>query len=213
MPPRPLSRRYSFLDRTLMRFTRRPPGAGHEPPYPAAGVAESPLTPEERRQAAALMRVNHAGEVSAQALYHGQALVARELRIRRQLLETAGEEHAHLQWCARRLRELGARPSLLTPAWYGGSFLIGAVAGLAGDAASLGFVEETERQVVAHLDAHLQRLPAQDARSGAVLNAMRSDEQRHGARAAQAGASDLPMPVRALMGRVAGVMKFIAYRV
>ncbi|HEX7380873.1 MAG TPA: 2-polyprenyl-3-methyl-6-methoxy-1,4-benzoquinone monooxygenase [Nevskiaceae bacterium] len=196
-----------------MRLSAFLPSSGDEPPYPAADVSETPLTADEKRQAAALMRVNHAGEVSAQALYHGQALVARDRRIRRQLLETAGEERAHLQWCARRLRELGARPSRLSPAWYGGSFVIGAVAGLAGDAVSLGFVEETERQVVAHLDAHLQRLPAHDARSSAVLNAMRRDEQRHGARAAQAGASALPAPVRAVMGRVADVMKFVAYRV
>lgn len=206
------TRHYSPLDRLLMglqRLAEPPEGAA----YPAAGVADASLAMPERRHAAGLMRVNHAGEVSAQALYHGQALVARKARVREQLLRAAGEERAHLQWCATRLTELGERPSLLSPVWYAGSFAIGALAGLAGDGASLGFVEETERQVVEHLEQHLASLPQQDARSRAIISAMQQDEARHGDEAQAAGARPLPLPARELMRRVAAVMKFGAYRI
>lgn len=211
MPQR--SRHYTLADRLLMRLPRPLPEAAGHVPYPARDVHEAPLDADGKRRSAALMRVNHAGEISAQALYQGQALVARNPRIRRHLLQAAEEEQAHLRWCAARLAELDDRPSRLAPLWYAGSFAIGAVAGLAGDATSLGFVEETERQVVEHLDEHLRKLPQGDARSRAVLDAMQRDERRHGASANAAGARPLPLPVRVLMRKVAGVMKFGAYRV
>jgi ubiquinone biosynthesis monooxygenase Coq7 len=165
-----------------------------------------------RRHVAGLMRVNHAGEIAAQALYRGQALLARDPAVREQLLQAAAEERAHLQWCAARLHELDDAPSLLAPFWYAGSFAIGTAAALAGDRTSLGFVEETERQVCDHLDEHLGRLPEQDTRSRAILKTMRDDEARHGSAAQAAGARRLPEPVRRLMGAVARVMKFGAYR-
>jgi 3-demethoxyubiquinol 3-hydroxylase len=210
------ARRYTPADQALMRLQRglqalaRPPA--HEP-YPAERVPDATLTAAERRRAAGLMRVNHAGEVSAQALYHGQALVARDPRVREHLLHAAAEERTHLDWCQARLRELGERPSLLSPLWYAGSFAIGAAAGVAGDRWNLGFVEETERQVVEHLESHLQQLPAEDGRSRAIVEAMKQDEARHGDQAAAAGARALPAPVKALMRRVARVMKFGAYRI
>lgn len=180
--------------------------------YPAARVAEGAMAADERRRAAGLMRVNHAGEVSAQALYQGQAMVARDPEVRGHLLKAAAEERNHLEWCDARLRELGETPSLLSPLWYAGSFAIGAAAGLVGDRASLGFVEETERQVVAHLDEHLGQLPRQDQRSRAIVNAMKQDEARHGDEAAAAGGSPVPATVRRLMRGIAQIMKFGAYR-
>lgn len=171
------------------------------------------LSNDERLQAASLMRVNHAGEVAAQGLYHGQALVARDPAIRRQLLDAAKEERDHLNWCAERLHELGDGPSKLSPLWYAGSAAIGAMAGLKGDAVSLGFVAETERQVSAHLGEHLQRLPAGDAASRAVVQAMKADEERHGQQALAAGGQLPPAPVRGLMQLVANVMKFGAGRI
>jgi ubiquinone biosynthesis monooxygenase Coq7 len=197
------------LQRGLQALARPP----SREPYPAGSIPDSELDDAERRRAAGLMRVNHAGEVSAQALYYGQALVARDPRVREHLLHAAAEESAHLQWCESRLRELGERPSLLSPLWYAGSFAIGAAAGVAGDRWNLGFVEETERQVVEHLETHLEELPAQDARSRAIVEAMKEDEARHGDQAAAAGARALPGPVKALMRRVAKVMKFGAYRI
>jgi ubiquinone biosynthesis monooxygenase Coq7 len=158
------------------------------------------------------MRVNHAGEVAAQALYQGQALVARDPRVRDHLLSAAREEQDHLAWCEERLAELGEQPSRLQNLWYAGSFAIGATAGLAGDRLSLGFVEETEKQVSEHLDEHLRKLPRGDARSHAILKAMRNDEARHGREAREAGARSLPAAVRNLMRRAAQVMKFGAYR-
>lgn len=174
---------------------------------------ETALDDKARRHAAGLMRVNHAGEVSAQALYHGQALTARNPATRQHLLAAARDEATHLRWCEQRLRELGDQPSRLQPLWYAGSFAIGAAAGLAGDRWSLGFVEETEKQVAEHLDEHLRQLPAQDQQSRRILEKMRADESRHGAEAKAAGARPLPEPVRQLMRRVAGLMKFGAYRV
>ncbi len=180
------------------------------PTHPPAG-SETELSPDERRRAAALMRVNHAGEIAAQALYHGQAIAARSDATRKLLLEAAREETDHLAWCESRLRELESRPSVLNPLWYAGSFLIGALASLAGDRASLGFVVETERQVEGHLDQHLGRLPAADLRSRAIVQQMRTDEAAHGANARAAGGMDLPGPVRALMRRTAQVMTGTAY--
>lgn len=171
---------------------------------------ESAVDP--RQHSAGLMRVNHAGEVSAQALYRGQALTARNPATRQHLLAAAAEEAAHLRWCEERLKELGAQPSKLQPLWHAGSYAIGAVAGLAGDRWSLGFVHETEQQVAEHLSEHLQQLPAEDARSREILQRMREDETRHGAEAQAAGGVPLPRPLRHLMRGVAGLMKFGAYR-
>jgi len=179
-------------------------------PPPAATPA-----PEEaaRRHAAGLMRVNHAGEVAAQALYHGQAMTARNPAIRQHLLAAAAEEARHLQWCEQRLQELGDQPSRLRPLWYAGSYAIGAIAGLAGDRWSLGFVHETEKQVAEHLDEHLRQLPEQDDQSRDIVRRMRDDEVRHGAEAEAAGGRPLPTALRHLMRRVAGLMKFGAYRI
>jgi 3-demethoxyubiquinol 3-hydroxylase len=181
-----------------------------QPPAPAE-PATAELSPDERRRAAALMRVNHAGEIAAQALYHGQAVGARSEATRRLLLDAAREETDHLAWCESRLRDLDSRPSLLNPLWYAGSFFIGALAALAGDRASLGFVVETERQVEGHLDAHLGRLPPTDARSRAIVQQMRTDEAAHGANARAAGAMELPGPIRALMRQTARIMTSTAY--
>ena len=178
-------------------------------PYP--GTSTATLTDAQRRESAALMRVNHAGEVAAQALYHGQALAARTPATRELLVKAAHEEADHLGWCAQRLRELGASPSLLNPLWYFGSFAIGAVAATFGDGASLGFVAETERQVEGHLDEHLRRLPAADSTSRAVVDAMRSDEIAHAGAARAAGAVELPGFVAGLMRGTAKVMTGTAY--
>jgi ubiquinone biosynthesis monooxygenase Coq7 len=181
-------------------------------PYPAQADDPASFSDAERRHAAGLMRVNHAGEVCAQALYLGQAAVARTPELRAHLRAAAAEEADHLAWCVERLGELGDRPSLLNPLWFAGSFAIGAVAGLAGDRRSLGFIVETERQVEAHLGDHLESLPAADQRSREVVRRMQADEARHGRNARQAGASDLPEPVPRLMALTAAIMKWAAYR-
>src|ERR1700684_1248795 len=178
---------------------------------PAPAPMSEPLPESERRESAALMRVNHAGELAAQALYHGQALVARSASTRAMLLSAARSETDHLAWCEARLKELAARPSLLNPLWYLGSFAIGAAAALMGDRASLGFVAETERQVEGHLDQHLGRLPASDARSRAILEAMRAEEIEHGQTASAAGGTRLPPPLPALMRATARIMTRTAY--
>jgi ubiquinone biosynthesis monooxygenase Coq7 len=159
------------------------------------------------------MRVNHVGEVCAQALYQAQALTARSPQLRDQMLAAAREETDHLAWTQERLRELKDRPSLLNPLWYAGSFAIGLVAGRLGDAASLGFVVETERQVEAHLASHLERLPAQDLASRAIVAQMKQDEARHADDALAAGAAPVPAPVKALMRAAARVMTSVAHRV
>ena len=181
-------------------------------PNPANNLAEAPLTPEERRHAGGLMRVNHTGEVCAQALYQAQALTARSPEVRRSLVLAAHEEEDHLAWAQERLAELGARTSYANPFWYAGSFAIGLIGGLGGDRTNLGFVVETERQVEEHLTDHMESLPKMDARSRAVVAAMRDDEVRHGYAAYDAGASELPLPVRALMRATAKLMTFTAYR-
>jgi 3-demethoxyubiquinol 3-hydroxylase len=182
---------------------------------PAAATARAPvaapLSDADRRKSAALMRVNHSGEVAAQALYHGQALISRSTATQELLLKAAHEEADHLAWCETRLRELDSRPSLLNPVWYCGSFAIGALAAAAGDRTSLGFVVETERQVEGHINEHLTRLPADDVRSRAILNVMRTDEIGHGATAKAAGASELPGPIRMLMRQTARIMTTAAY--
>jgi ubiquinone biosynthesis monooxygenase Coq7 len=180
---------------------------------PGANLEEAPLTTEERRHAAGLMRVNHTGEVCAQALYAAQAVLAREPRVKREFAEAAREEEEHLAWTQQRLDELGDRPSLLNPLWYAGSFAIGLAAGLKGDRTNLGFVVETERQVEQHLTTHMERLPAGDAKSRAIVEKMRDDEARHGAAARAAGAEELPLPLKGVMRMAADVMRLIAYRV
>jgi 3-demethoxyubiquinol 3-hydroxylase len=179
---------------------------------PGTGPEDSALSPEERRHAAGLMRVNHTGEVCAQALYSAQALVCTDPAIKTQLAAAAREEEDHLAWTQERLAALSDRPSLLNPVWYAGSFAIGVIAGLGGDRVNLGFVMETERQVEEHLSRHMDRLPPQDARSRAIVDAMRDDEARHGAMAQDAGAVTLPFPVPLMMRAAAGVMKAVAYR-
>jgi ubiquinone biosynthesis monooxygenase Coq7 len=205
----------SAADRAL-RALLAPPAAGRPVPAPSRKAPPPPaaaeLSPDERRESAALMRVNHAGEIAAQALYHAQALFARDPDVREFMLHAAREETDHLAWCETRLQELGARPSVLNPLWYAGSFGIGAVAALLGDKASLGFVAETERQVEGHLKSHLERLPADDQRSRAIVEAMCHDEAGHGRQAENAGAATLPGPVRELMRRTARVMTHTAYR-
>ena len=181
-------------------------------PSPAGDTPDGLARPEDRRAAARLMRVNHTGEVCAQALYLGQAALAREESLVA-LMDAAGrEELAHLQWCRQRLEELDSRPSVLDPAWFAGSFALGALAAAVGDRWSLGFLEETERQVVQHLDEHLQRLPVDDRRSRAILGRMRRDEERHATNAERAGAARLPVAIRLAMRAQASVMKAVAAR-
>lgn len=200
----------SSLDNALRTLS----GAVHAArPMPAVPAATEPLDAAERRLAGALMRVNHVGEVCAQALYQAQALTARSPALRQQMEAAAREETDHLAWTQQRLQELGDRPSLLNPLWYAGAFGIGVLAGRLGDATSLGFVVETERQVEQHLAGHLDRLPAQDARSRAVVALMKEDEARHADQALSAGAAPLPAPVRWLMRGAARVMTGAAHHI
>lgn len=194
--------------RFLVRYS--PEVAGR--PYPAADCPPLALPPPARARAAELMRVNHTGEVCAQALYLGQATAALTPARRQALQAAAIEEVDHLVWCARRLRELDARPSLLNPVWFCGAFSLGALAGLSGERASMGFLAETERQVVAHLDSHLEQLPFEDKASRQIVIQMRSDEAKHAATARRHGAVELPLPVRWLMQLQAKVMTTIAAR-
>jgi ubiquinone biosynthesis monooxygenase Coq7 len=180
-------------------------------PYPAENIEETVKAPAERREVAALMRVNHSGEIAAQALYQGQAFVAGNAATRAALLEAGLEETDHLAWCSTRVEELGGRTSLLAPVWFAGSFAIGALAGLAGDKTSLGFVAETERQVVEHLDGHLRLLPHDDARTRAIVEQMSADEERHGNNARLAGGGELSALTRVLMKLTAKVMTRTAY--
>jgi ubiquinone biosynthesis monooxygenase Coq7 len=182
-------------------------------PTPAAGVDDCALDTRQRLDVAGMMRVNHTGEVCAQALYLGQAAIASDDMTRQHLLRAADEELDHLKWCKQRLDELQSRPSLFNPLWYAGSFAIGAGAALFGDRVSLGFVVETERQVEAHLGEHLERLPSQDRRSRAILQTMQREEAEHGDAARTQGGMELPEAVKRLMALSAGVMKTIAYRI
>ena len=209
-------RQLSPLDRLIAGFERALETVAGDPqaarPSPANDLDEADMDAHERRHAAGLMRINHTGEVCAQALYDGQAALARNEDTRRHLQHAAAEETDHLAWCAERLRELDSRPSLLNPLWYAGSYAIGAAAALAGDPVSLGFVVETERQVEAHLAEHLETLPAQDERSRAVLAQMQVDEIRHAEEAEARGGIELPFPIPPLMQLSSLVMKKVAYR-
>lgn len=181
-------------------------------PMPVGGGDPAePADPAARQLSAALMRVNHVGEICAQALYEGQAASTADPRLASEFRDAAREEGDHLAWTRERLRELGARPSLLNPLWYGGALLLGAIAGRAGDRLSLGFMAETERQVEAHLAGHLERLPASDLRSRAIVVAMKDDEVRHGQSALQLGGAELPAPVRAAMRASAKLMTTAAH--
>jgi ubiquinone biosynthesis monooxygenase Coq7 len=180
---------------------------------PGAVVPEPELSDEAREHSAALMRVNHVGEVCAQALYDGQALTARDSGTRESLERAAAEERDHLAWCAERIRQLGGRPSLLNPFWYAGSFALGATAGLLGDRWNLAFLAETERQVEEHLAGHLAVLDPSDARTSALVAAMREDEARHRQTAVDLGAAELPGPVKLAMRVASKVMTTVAYRV
>ena len=196
------------FDRGLRTLT----GAG-TPASAAPDAPEGELTEAERTHAAGLMRVNHTGEVCAQALYEGQALTARRDAVRDALQEAAAEEVDHLAWCRQRLEELEARPSVLDPLFYTASFLVGAAAGALGDRVSLGFVEATEDQVVRHLDGHLDDLPPDDARSRAIIERMRADEARHGVNALQAGGGAFPESVKQAMTLVSRIMTETTYRI
>jgi len=189
----------------------RPPD--HARPYPARTVQADDLSEQEQKQVVGLMRVNNAGEVAAQGLYRGQALTARDISVSTAMETAAEEENEHLNWCQRRLGELNASRSKLDGIWYWGSFSIGALAGAIGDKWSLGFVQETEQQVCRHLQSHLLRLPEGDNRSRAILEAMKTDEMRHADNAQQAGAAELPAPIKKAMTLVSKVMTFSAYRI
>ncbi|NHZ82036.1 2-polyprenyl-3-methyl-6-methoxy-1,4-benzoquinone monooxygenase [Massilia sp. CCM 8695] len=182
-------------------------------PTPAAHADDGQLDEAEQRHSAGLMRVNHVGEVCAQALYNSQSRFARTEEMRQQFAEAGREEEDHLAWTAQRLAELGSRPSLLNPLWYAGAYALGTVAAQLGDARSLGFVVETERQVEAHLNSHLDLLPVQDSKSRAIVDQMRLDEIAHGAAAQALGAVEVPLPVRGVMSAMAKVMTTTAYYV
>ena len=211
---RAMSSRSNGLDSLIaaadqaLRTLTSPPAALRS--SPAADLADAALSPEDRRTSIELMRVNHAGEISAQALYKGQSVMARSPDTRRHLLQAASEEQDHLAWCSERLCELEGRPSLLDPLWYTGSFMVGLAAGAAGDETSLGFVAETERQVEAHLEDHLTRLPESDVKSRAILERMTEDEAHHGTTARLAGGVELPLPVRSIMAFGGGLLRRFA---
>lgn len=184
-------------------------------PYPASQAAAQAqeLSAEQKRLAAGLMRVNHSGEMAAQALYQGQSLTARDPKLVDKLRNASIEESDHLNWCRNRLDELGERPSLFDPLWYAGSFAIGMAAGIAGDRWNLGFLAETEHQVVRHLDSHLNRLPENDSRSRAIVEQMKIDEQGHAELAEDLGAAALPQPVKQMMKLTSKVMTSVAEKV
>jgi len=206
----PSDRLLVVLDQSLRALTSAPQASR---PRPQAPAGDGNLDEDERRRAGALMRVNHVGEVCAQALYAAQSVATSDPALRRQFDKAAGEETDHLAWTAERLTELGAHKSLLNPLWYAGAFGIGLLAGRAGDATSLGFVVETERQVERHLESHLVRLPVGDLASRVIVEQMKTDEAAHADAAEQAGAKRLPAPLRWAMGAVARVMTTTAYYV
>lgn len=185
----------------------------HERPSPAAKLENNPLTNAQRRHSGSLMRVNHTGEVCAQALYQGQSLTARNQNLRKELMQAAQEENDHLAWCEQRLEQLRSHKSRLNPLWYGGSFVLGTLSGLFGDRVNLGFLAETERQVVQHLDSHLQQLPSEDHASRSIIEQMKRDEARHATNALHAGGMELPGVVKRAMRAASKVMTTVAARV
>ena len=199
------------LDTGLRTVLGRPQTT--ERPNPAQNVEDVELTESEKDLAGRLMRINHAGEVAAQGLYEGQSLTARLPEVRDKMERAAMEENDHLAWCESRLNELGSHKSLLNPLWYGGSLAIGALAGLAGDKWSLGFVTETENQVVRHLDSHLAQISEKDNKSRAILEQMKEDEGHHATAALHAGGAELPKPIKQLMGLTSRIMTRTAYRI
>ena len=205
----PLDRLLASVNNAL-RTVAAPAGRPARP-NPAEHIIDAELDDRQKAHAAGLMRVNHAGEVCAQALYQGHAAVARDKDIERQIQRAADEEFDHLAWCEQRLHELGEDVSRLSPFWYAGAFAIGAASGVLGDKWSLGFIAETERQVCAHLDSHLEGLPPEDAKSRAIVETMRDEEEEHGENAVDAGAAELPEPVKRLMQMTARVMTKTAY--
>lgn len=212
------SRHYSPADKFLMHLDTglrtvlgRPQTT--ERPNPAENIEDAELTESEKDLAGRLMRINHAGEVAAQGLYEGQSLTARLPEIRDKMERAAMEENDHLAWCESRLYELGSHKSVLNPLWYGGSLAIGALAGLAGDKWSLGFVTETENQVVRHLDSHLAQISEKDNKSRAILEQMKEDEGHHATAALHAGGAELPGPIKKFMGLTSKVMTRTAYRI
>ena len=213
-----VSKNHSFLDHCLLQFDQAlrtcvPSSSLATRPSPADPVAEEELSAAEKKHIIGLMRINHTGEVCAQALYAGQAATARLDEVRDSMDHAAQEEADHLAWCDERLKELDSHPSLLNPFWYGLSFGMGAIAGLAGDKWSLGFVAETEDQVCKHLEDHLTKLPEQDGKSKAILEQMIKDERQHGETAKEAGGADLPLPVKQAMASMAQVMKKTTYHI
>jgi len=213
------TRQYSPLDHLVMNLDQALRTLAGKPlvterPNPAQACADEPeLSESEKDKSIRLMRVNHSGEVAAQALYQGQALTARLDGVRERMKRAAEEENDHLDWCEQRVRELGGRLSLLDPVWYLGSFAVGATAGAVGDKWSLGFVVETEKQVIEHLDDHLRQISEKDVKSRAILEQMKVDEASHGAAAKQAGGAELPQPVQRLMKLVSKIMTGTAYRI
>lgn len=213
-----MSLKYSPLDQIIIRFDQNIVKALNTDksamrPSPADSLPEADLDDQSREHIAALMRINHAGEVSAQALYQGQALMARESSTREKMQQSAEEELDHLAWCEQRIRELGGHTSLFDPLWYVGSLSLGMLAGLAGDRWSLGFIEETERQVVEHLQGHLDQLPDEDKKSSAILEQMQIDEAEHGDKAAAAGAAKLPDAIRNAMRVCSRIMTRSSYHI
>ena len=210
-------RRLSLLDQLIIEADSvlRTLSQGHTAnrPSPANNIEKNQLSEKDSRHSAGLMRVNHAGEVCAQALYQGQALTAKLPEVRAEMAQAAAEEIDHLAWCEQRLKELNSRPSLLNPLWYGLSFTLGAGAGLIGDNISLGFVAATEDQVCRHLDSHLNLLPRADLKSREIIEQMRADEAKHAEAAMSAGGVEFPAPVKALMSATASVMTYTSYRV
>ena len=211
-----LTRKINYVDKLVMQAEAalrtvfgNPPLSGR--PNPASTYTEVEMSEAEKKHTAGLMRVNHSGEVSAQGLYQGQALTARLPDVREKMEQAAVEENDHLVWCEQRLNDLGAQKSVLNPVWYTGSFLIGAAAGALGDKWSLGFVAETEHQVVRHLDEHLQSLPQHDQRSRAVLEQVKTDEAKHATTALHHGGAELPLPVKTMMSLMSKVMTRTAY--
>ncbi len=210
-------RHYSMLDQLIIGFDRgltsfkKPAPYFPQRPSPAQSIEETTLIETERRLSEGLMRVNHAGEVSAQALYQGQAMSSRNAKVCNTMRQSAEEEIDHLAWCEQRINELGGRTSFLNPLWYLGSLSLGTLAGIAGDKWSLGFVAETERQVVVHLQEHLKRLPSNDLKSRAIVQQMAEDEARHGVIARETGGVDLPIIIKTAMRFCSKLMTKTAY--